>query len=71
MGERGADTPDEGTLVYHNRRMAVRGRALTLILWVVSRQKRINDTAPTAGQVWLSWKGDGPQSIAGDLKTPL
>lgn len=71
MGTRDADAADEGTLVYHNLRVAVRGRALKLILWVASRQKRINDTAPTAGQLWMSWKGDGPLSIDGDLKAPL
>lgn len=74
MGSRDADGSagsDEGTLVYHNLRVAVRGRALKLILWVASRQKRINETAPTAGQLWMSWKGDGPQSIDGDIKAPL
>lgn len=75
MGDRDADGPDEGrdegTLAYHNRRVTLHGRALKLILWVASRQQRINNTAPSAGQLWLTWKGDGPNSMQGDLRTPL
>jgi hypothetical protein len=38
---------------------------------VADRQERINETAPVAGQMWMTWKGDGPRSIDGDIKAPL
>lgn len=62
---------DEATLVYRGQRVGLRGRALKLIVWVASRQERINETAPLAGQLWVTWKGDGPRSIDGDIKAPL
>ena len=61
----------EAVLLYGGRRLELRGRALKLILWVASRQRRINETAPLAGQLWMTWKGDGPRSIDGDIKAPL
>jgi hypothetical protein len=70
-GETSAARAGDGVLVYRGQRIGVRGRALKLILWVAGRQQRINETAPVAGQMWMSWKGDGPQSIDGDIKAPL
>jgi hypothetical protein len=61
----------EGLLLYRGRRINLCGRALKLALWIAHRQQRINETAPLAGQLWLSWKGDGPNSIGGDIKVPL
>lgn len=71
MSKRDEGASDEGMVVYHDLRLAVCGRALKLILWVANRQRRINDTAPSAGQMWVTWKGDGPLSIDGDIKAPL
>lgn len=67
----GAAGAEAGVLVYRGRRIALGGRALKLILWVADRQERINETAPVAGQMWMTWKGDGPRSIDGDIKAPL
>lgn len=61
----------DALLVYRGRRLALHGRALKLILWVAGRQRRINETAPEAGQMWMTWKGEGPHSIDGDIKAPL
>lgn len=61
----------EGELRYGGMRMRLRGRALRLILWLAGHQTRINDTAPESGQIWLTWKGDGPRSIDGDIRTRL
>jgi hypothetical protein len=66
-----APRADEAVLSYRGARLGLWGRALKLILWVASRQQRINETAPVAGQMWMSWKGDGPRSIDGDIKAPL
>jgi hypothetical protein len=62
---------ETAVLVYHGQRITLQGRTLKLMLWVAERQWRINRTAPGAGQLWMSWKGDGPQSITGDIKAPL
>lgn len=51
--------------------LPVSGRTLRLILWLVRHQARINETAPDTGQIWLTWKGDGRNSIAGDIRTRL
>ena len=61
----------EGELRYGSLRMHLRGRALRLILWLAGHQTRINETAPESGQIWLTWKGEGPQSIDGDIRTRL
>jgi hypothetical protein len=61
----------EGELRYGGIRLRLRGRALRLILWLAGHQTRINETAPESGQLWLTWKGDGPQSIDGDIRTRL
>jgi hypothetical protein len=68
-----ADMPcaSEGVLLYGNRRVLVCGRALKLIVWMAAHQTRINAMAPAAGQLWLTWKGDGEHSLSGDLKTAL
>ncbi|GAC1448149.1 MAG: hypothetical protein PVSMB4_04840 [Ktedonobacterales bacterium] len=63
--------PGDALLVYEGRRLALHGRTLKLILWVASRQRRINETAPEAGQLWMTWKGAGAHSIDGDIKAPL
>jgi hypothetical protein len=67
----GPPAAEIGELVYRGRRIALGGRALKLILWVAIRQERINETAPAAGQLWMTWKGDGPRSIDGDIRAPL
>ena len=61
----------EGELRFGGIRLRLRGRALRLILWLAGHQTRINETAPESGQLWLTWKGDGPQSIDGDIRTRL
>jgi hypothetical protein len=61
----------EGELRYGGSRMRLRGRALRLILWLAGHQTRINETAPESGQIWLTWKGEGPHSIDGDIRTRL
>lgn len=68
-GEHGGS--QEGELRYGGVRMRLRGRALRLILWLAAHQTRINETAPESGQIWLTWKGEGPQSIDGDIRTRL
>lgn len=62
---------DTGELRYEGARLTLRGRALRLMLWLAAHQSRINETAPESGQIWLTWKGDGPRSIDGDIKTRL
>jgi hypothetical protein len=61
----------EGELRYGGVRVRLRGRALSLILWLAGHQTRINETAPESGQIWLTWKGEGPKSIEGDIRTRL
>jgi len=52
-------------------RLALSGRTLRLIAWLAAQQGRINATAAERGQLWLTWKGDGPGSISGRIETPL
>lgn len=61
----------DGELRIGRQSMRLTGRALRLILWLAHHQARINETAPESGQIWLSWKGDGQHSIAGDIRTRL
>ena len=61
----------EGELRCGGQRVRLRGRALRLIIWLAGHQTRINETAPESGQIWLTWKGDGPHSIDGDIRTRL
>lgn len=68
---RGSRDTVEGELRYGGHRMRLRGRALRLILWLAGHQTRINETAPESGQIWLTWKGEGPHSIDGDIRTRL
>jgi hypothetical protein len=63
--------PEAGELRLGTTRLAVRGRALRLVLWLAEHQATINFSAPCTGQLSLSWKGDGKQSISGDLRTFL
>lgn len=63
--------PPTAEVVCGQARFALSGRVLLLVLWLARHQERINALAPEAGQVWMSWKGTGGQSISGDLKTPL
>lgn len=65
------DAPREAELRWDGRRLPLRGRTLRLILWLADHQARINETAPASGQLWMTWKGEGPRSIDGDLRTPL
>jgi hypothetical protein len=57
--------------MYAGQRFWLRGRALRLILWVATHQQQINEVAGERGQLWLTWKGSGPNSIEGNLKVPL
>jgi hypothetical protein len=61
----------EGELRFGSQRVRLRGRALSLILWLAGHQRRINETALESGQIWLTWKGEGPRSIDGDIRTRL
>ncbi len=61
----------EGELRCGGQRVRLRGRALRLIIWLAGHQTRINETATESGQIWLTWKGDGPHSIEGDIRTRL
>ncbi len=61
----------EGELRCGGARVRVVGRALRLIAWLASRQERINQCAEESGQLWLTWKGDGAQSVTGDIRTRL
>jgi hypothetical protein len=70
-GDGGGEADEAVLLVYDGRRIGLRGRTLKLILWVAGRQARINETAADVGQLWLTWKGDGLQSIDGTLKASL
>lgn len=70
-GVRGPAAAEEGILILGNRRLVVYGRTLKVILWLIDRQQRINQIASAAGQLWLTWKGDGSHSITGDIKAPL
>lgn len=65
------NTPEEGDLRVDGHRVRLRGRTLSLILWLAGHQTRINETAPESGQIWLTWKGSGPRSIDGDIRTRL
>jgi hypothetical protein len=67
----GAGKVIEGELRCGGHRVRLRGRALRLIIWLAGHQTRINETAPESGQIWLTWKGDGPHSIDGDIRTRL
>ena len=60
-----------GELRCGSARLPVRGRALRLMLWLAAHQTPINETAGASGQIWLTWKGEGTHSIAGDIKTRL
>ncbi len=73
QGQRGdcGDGAYEGELRCGEQRVRLWGRALRLIIWLAGHQTRINETAPDSGQIWLTWKGDGPRSIDGDIRTRL
>lgn len=60
-----------GELHYGGARLSVEGRALRLMLWLANHQGRINAVASESGQLWLTWKGDGNQSISGDVKMKI
>lgn len=72
QGQRGDNSDGyEGELRCGGQRVRLRGRALRLIIWLAGHQARINETAPESGQIWLTWKGSGPSSIDGDIRTRL
>lgn len=52
-------------------RLALSGRTLRLVLWLAAHQTRVNETAGESGQLWLTWKGEGLQSVDGEIKTRL
>ena len=60
-----------GVLRYAGRSWILTGRALRLVLWLAGCQQCINTVAPERGQLWLTWKGGGPNSIDGEVKTRL
>ncbi len=60
-----------GELCYGGERRRISGRTLRLMLWLAAQQQRINEVASDRGQLWITWKGDGPQSIDGEVKTRL
>jgi len=70
-GEHGPPGAAEGELWCGGVRWPLRGRALRLILWLATRQGRINEVASESGQLWITWKGNGPRSIDGEVKTRL
>jgi hypothetical protein len=61
----------KGMLSCGATRVEVTGRALRLMLWMAARQERINAVAAASGQLWLTWKGEGLQSVEGEVKTRL
>jgi hypothetical protein len=62
---------ESGELRYGKTSLRVHGRALRLVLWLIQHQKRINETAPLTGQIWLTWKDLARDSMSGDLRTTL
>lgn len=72
QGQSGASEGSyEGELRYRGVHVRLHGRALRLILWLAGHQARINEMAPERGQLWLTWKGEGPHSVEGDIRTRL
>ncbi len=73
--QRGDSTTPEaveiGELSSGGRSWTLSGRALRLILWLAGRQQCINAVASERGQLWITWKGGGPNSIDGEVKTRL
>lgn len=69
-GDAAADAA-EGTLCYGGARWPISGRALRLMLWLAAQQQRINTVASERGQLWITWKGNGPHSIDGEVKARL
>ena len=61
----------DAELRYDGASVHLSGRALQLILWLATRQTRINTLAPERGQAWITWKGDGLSSIDGEILTRL
>ncbi len=66
----GASTA-EGELRCGGVHWPIGGRTLRLMLWLAVRQQRINEVASERGQLWITWKGSGPHSIDGEVKTRL
>jgi hypothetical protein len=66
-----AEQPDVGELRCGTLRWRIYGRTLRLMLWLAARQQQINTVAAQSGQLWITWKGDGPRSIDGEVKTRL
>ena len=67
----GVTMASEGELRYDGLCWPICGRTLRLMLWLATRQQRINEVASDRGQLWITWKGSGPQSIDGEVKTRL
>jgi hypothetical protein len=65
------DDATEGMLCYGGARWPLSGRALRLMLWLAARQQGINAIASERGQLWITWKGNGPHSIDGEVKARL
>jgi len=68
---RGSAALPEGELRCGGARVRVVGRTLRLIAWLAAHQESLNQRAEESGQLWLTWKGDGPHSISGDIRTRL
>lgn len=60
-----------GELRYDGRALPVSGRAFRLMLWLARHQQRVNSVAPESGQLWLTWKGENGDAIAGDIRTSI
>lgn len=71
VSEAGAGGSVEGELRCGGLRWPIGGRTLRLMLWLARRQQRINEVASERGQLWITWKGNGPHSIDGEVKTRL
>jgi hypothetical protein len=74
-GGQGRDTMEPpfapGELCCGGVRWPLSGRVLHLMVWLAARQQRINEMAAESGQLWITWKGNGPRSIDGAMKTRL
>ncbi len=70
-GKHGADGTAEGVLCYGGTHWPLSGRALRLMVWLAGQQPRINAVVSEQGQLWITWKGNGPHSIDGEVRARL
>lgn len=67
----GAEDAAVGELRCGEREWSLTGRTLRLVLWLAAHEHEINTVAAERGQLWITWKGGGPNSIDGEVKTRL